>query len=57
MSNLKWRWCPCCYKWRQAATMTCDSCGNPLSVGRINREEKADPRVQQPVANREVKKL
>lgn len=37
--------------------MTCDSCGNPLSVGRINREEKADPRVQQPVANREVKKL
>jgi uncharacterized paraquat-inducible protein A len=55
--QLKWRFCPCCHKWRQSEDWTCTACGNPLQAGRITREEKADPRVQQPVGNREQKPL
>jgi len=56
--KLKWRWCSTCYKWRQVPTMQCPACGGMMSVGRISREEKpVDPRLQEPVGNREVKPL
>lgn len=58
MSELKWRFCPCCHQWRKAEGWTCVACGNPLQAGRVSREEKpVDPREQRPVGTREVKPL
>jgi predicted amidophosphoribosyltransferase len=57
MSDRAWGFCSACQDFYLCDGKRCPECGKKVQAGKVSREQKsADPRIQKPEPNREVKK-